>query len=259
MQRNKPKQPRLNHRKDCQNHPLLRPTMWLFILTASCVSSFTFAYAASSTGSRIHRLQSTIHRRNDIKTTGNFLTSSSTSFLGKAAAGRLAHSLASWTKLLRGGSTLAAHLDATHTESQPTSISNAVIRNNLNNVSNAINVTAIDLASTSISDILSLFQLPTDHSTAGLATTVVQTLLTQYGTNTLVQPPGKSLWKLIAEQFEEGLVQILVGVVIVSGIFSFMEYRDEGMEGSLLKAFVEPLVITTILGKTKRTNLDSVL
>lgn len=53
---------------------------------------------------------------------------------------------------------------------------------------------------------------------------------------------------LILEQFDDHLVQILLAVSGLSGVFSFFEMRSAGAEGDgLLRSFVEPLVILTIL------------
>jgi len=110
--------------------------------------------------------------------------------------------------------------------------------------------TVKDFASMTISSILTHFQLTPTHSNEGYDSSQVPELLKSYGSNSLAEPPGKNLLALIAEQFEDGLVQILLGVALLSGLFSLMEYREEGnTQGSLLKAFVEPLVIGSILGK----------
>jgi Ca2+-transporting ATPase len=95
----------------------------------------------------------------------------------------------------------------------------------------------------------------------GLTNEDAQARLLQFGTNTLLQPPQKSIWKLIAQQFEDRLVQILLAVAVVSGIFSFLELSTSTTttvsvssttstvinHESLWKSFVEPLVILAIL------------
>lgn len=60
-----------------------------------------------------------------------------------------------------------------------------------------------------------------------------------YGRNELAAPSKTSLFQLIAEQFEDRLVQILVAVAVVSSILSLFE--DDPT------AFVEPVVIILIL------------
>lgn len=72
--------------------------------------------------------------------------------------------------------------------------------------------------------------------------------LSEYGPNVLVSPPGKNLFELIAEQFEDRLVQILLCVAALSAIFSFIEMEEAvaGL-GGLLKSFAEPLIILAIL------------
>mmetsp|Transcript_8549 Transcript_8549/g.12541 ORF Transcript_8549/g.12541 Transcript_8549/m.12541 type:complete len:781 (-) Transcript_8549:101-2443(-) len=70
----------------------------------------------------------------------------------------------------------------------------------------------------------------------------------QYGLNALISPPGKSLWQLVLEQFEDRLVQILLLVAATSAVFSYLELKSAGAsEESLLRSFVEPLVILAIL------------
>lgn len=63
--------------------------------------------------------------------------------------------------------------------------------------------------------------------------------LAQYGRNELAAPAKTSIFQLIAEQFEDKLVQILVAVAVVSSVLSVFE--DDPT------AFVEPVVIILIL------------
>ena len=91
--------------------------------------------------------------------------------------------------------------------------------------------------------------------TMGLTThTDVQARLKQYGPNVLRQAPPKPLWELILEQFEDRLVQILLFVAVLSAVFSYVEVRNElqmaaetSENVSILKSFVEPIVILAIL------------
>lgn len=110
------------------------------------------------------------------------------------------------------------------------------------------NASAIDPASLTIEQLSELLQT---NLSRGLSHTQVQERLQVFGPNTLTQPPKASLWHLIAEQFQDRLVQILVLVAIVSAIFSVLEYNSVDTllhpDQSLLKAFVEPLVIVAIL------------
>jgi magnesium-transporting ATPase (P-type) len=112
---------------------------------------------------------------------------------------------------------------------------------------NFMNITNFNFSSTPITKILEVFQLTPNILQTGLTSERSAFLLQQYGPNTLIQPPGKSLLQLFKEQFEDGLVQILLVVAIVSGIFSFMEVASSDVSSSLLKAFVEPIIITAIL------------
>ena len=107
------------------------------------------------------------------------------------------------------------------------------------------NQTAAPVASAPLSDVVSSLQSNAD---TGLSSTVAKARLQQYGPNALVAPPGKSLLDLIAEQFEDRLVQILLAVAALSGVFSYFEMKSAGEDGEgLLKSFVEPLVILAIL------------
>jgi len=80
-------------------------------------------------------------------------------------------------------------------------------------------------------------------SPGGLSQDQVAARLAQYGPNALESSPGKSTWQLILEQFEDRLVQILLGVAILSGIFSYLELGDHPW----YQSFVEPMVILAIL------------
>lgn len=108
------------------------------------------------------------------------------------------------------------------------------------------NASHVDAASLAMTTLLEQLQTKLEE---GLTNEDAQERLAKFGTNTLVKPPEKSIWKLIAEQFEDRLVQILLAVAVVSGIFSFLElYSTSSVEhNSLWKSFVEPLVILAIL------------
>jgi P-type Ca2+ transporter type 2C len=61
----------------------------------------------------------------------------------------------------------------------------------------------------------------------------------QYGLNILQPPPSVPLWRLIAEQFEDRLVQILLAVAVLSSFLAAIE-KD-------VHAFIEPVIIVSIL------------
>lgn len=103
---------------------------------------------------------------------------------------------------------------------------------------------SMDAGSLDISDLLRRLNT---NKTTGLSEAKALQLSELYGPNVLAQPPKQSMWQLIAEQFDDRLVQILVIVALVSAFFSLLELRHSGMEESLFKTFVEPIVIVSIL------------
>ena len=109
----------------------------------------------------------------------------------------------------------------------------------------------IDFGSEKIQDIIE--KLSTDIR-IGLTSNVASKRLATYGENILISPPGKSLLKLIAEQFEDRLVQILLCVAALSGVFSYFEMQQHEAIGltksSILQSFAEPLIILSILGES---------
>lgn len=68
--------------------------------------------------------------------------------------------------------------------------------------------------------------------------------LSFYGPNTLAKPKEKSIWSLLLEQFQDRLVQILLGVAALSGFLSIMEL---GRHSFSLEVLTEPIVILSIL------------
>ena len=106
------------------------------------------------------------------------------------------------------------------------------------------NASLVDASSVKIHDLLDQLQTNIDE---GLKSQQVELRLQQFGTNALLSQPKKSIWKLILEQFEDRLVQILLVVAVISGVFSFLELKDAQSSDSLWKSFVEPIVILAIL------------
>lgn len=75
--------------------------------------------------------------------------------------------------------------------------------------------------------------------TEGLSEATAYERRTTYGSNELVASARPSLLSMVAEQFEDRLVQILLGVAVISGIISFYEDSES--------AYVEPASILLIL------------
>ncbi|CDJ47749.1 calcium-transporting ATPase, putative [Eimeria brunetti] len=76
----------------------------------------------------------------------------------------------------------------------------------------------------------------------GLSAEVAEERLKRFGPNELQHEEGKSLIKLILEQFQDLLVRILLAAAVVSFVLAVVE----GGEGGIA-AYVEPLVILIIL------------
>ena len=74
---------------------------------------------------------------------------------------------------------------------------------------------------------------------SGLSSERALVLREQYGRNTLPLPLTVPLWHLILEQFNDRLVQILLGVAVLSSFLAAIE-KD-------LHAFTEPIIIISIL------------
>jgi ATPase, P-type (transporting), HAD superfamily, subfamily IC len=110
------------------------------------------------------------------------------------------------------------------------------------------NQTSVEIGSTGISSLLHHLSTSVIE---GLSSQEASSRLVHYGPNVLETPPSKSLFELILEQFDDKLVQILLCVAVISGIFSFMEMRSHSLETdesqNLLKSFMEPIVILAIL------------
>jgi len=68
--------------------------------------------------------------------------------------------------------------------------------------------------------------------------------VTLYDFTELPDDPQTPLWKLVLDQFKDQLVLILLASALVSFVLAVVEMQEGG---SLLGAFVEPLVILLIL------------
>eukprot|EP00250_Pteridium_aquilinum_P007551 c17239_g1_i1 orf=372-3581(-) len=66
-----------------------------------------------------------------------------------------------------------------------------------------------------------------------------------YGYNELEKHPSHPLWKLVLEQFDDMLVKILLVAAIISFALAYFDGHGDG--GVDITAYVEPLVILTIL------------
>jgi len=103
-----------------------------------------------------------------------------------------------------------------------------------------------DFAFSDFESIKTLLKVSLGDVEDGLSSDDVSLRLAEYGPNKLESATGKSVFQLVLSQFNDRLVQILIFVALLSGIFSFFEHL-ENQSSSLLQSFVEPFVIITIL------------
>ncbi|XP_034415105.1 ATPase sarcoplasmic/endoplasmic reticulum Ca2+ transporting 1, like isoform X1 [Cyclopterus lumpus] len=80
------------------------------------------------------------------------------------------------------------------------------------------------------------------NENTGLSPEQCKKNLEKYGYNELPAEEGKSIWELIAEQFEDLLVRILLLAACISFVLAWFEEGEE-----TVTAFVEPFVILLIL------------
>lgn len=78
----------------------------------------------------------------------------------------------------------------------------------------------------------------------GLSNEKVEEQRAKFGSNKLEEQEKKSLFQLVIEQFEDTLVRILLASAVVSFLLA---YFDEASKEEGLTAYVEPIVILTIL------------
>ena len=141
----------------------------------------------------------------------------------------------------KSGSSSNSAKSAVSTSPTPTPISAPTTSSSFPAPSINYNASSVDAGSLPTAALLE--SLETNVAT-GLSDDQVQARLKQYGPNALKPPQKASIWELIAEQFEDRLVQILLVVAVVSAIFSVLEHTSDK---SLLESFVEPIVILAIL------------
>ena len=78
----------------------------------------------------------------------------------------------------------------------------------------------------------------------GLSSSEARRRLAQYGQNKLNAPEKKGTWMRVLEQFDDKMVQILLGVAILSAALAATDIHSRD---DVTHAFTEPLIILTIL------------
>ncbi|KAH7443179.1 hypothetical protein KP509_02G023900 [Ceratopteris richardii] len=81
--------------------------------------------------------------------------------------------------------------------------------------------------------------------TSGLSSVSVEDKRAIFGWNELERTKGKPFWKLIAEQFEDTLVQILLAAAGVSFILALTDVEEGQRIG--VESFTEPIIILSII------------
>lgn len=80
----------------------------------------------------------------------------------------------------------------------------------------------------------------------GLTSGQVETYRSAYGWNELEKEPGTPFWQLVAEQFDDALVKILLGAAGVSGALAVWDAAEAG-EPVGAEDFLETFVILLII------------
>lgn len=115
----------------------------------------------------------------------------------------------------------------------------------------AYNASAVDAGALSMADLWRTLRSPS--AAGGLSSAEAAQRLAQCGPNSLPKPPAPSLLALVAAQFRDRLVQILLAVAVLSALFSVAEVSGStsgssvGNADAVWKSFVEPAVILSIL------------
>ncbi|MCO5579735.1 hypothetical protein L7F22_033595 [Adiantum nelumboides] len=79
----------------------------------------------------------------------------------------------------------------------------------------------------------------------GLSSMAVEEKRSRFGWNELAKPESKPFWKLVAEQFDDTLVQILLAAAGVSFILALTDVEEGQTAG--IESFTEPIIILSII------------
>ncbi|MCO5568310.1 hypothetical protein L7F22_022009 [Adiantum nelumboides] len=80
---------------------------------------------------------------------------------------------------------------------------------------------------------------------SGLSSMAVEEKRSRFGWNELAKPESKPFWKLVAEQFDDTLVQILLAAAGVSFILALTDVEEGQTAG--IESFTEPIIILSII------------
>lgn len=84
----------------------------------------------------------------------------------------------------------------------------------------------------------------------GLNTSVIQSRLQHYGTNTIQEAKGRNSWQILLDQFKDIMLLMLIAVAVISGILDLVNLQSSGItEGEIpFKDTIAILIIVTLNG-----------
>ncbi len=115
---------------------------------------------------------------------------------------------------------------------------------NKSNINKKSDEELFDAWNYTVDDNLKYYQV---NMSKGLSTAEAAKRLERFGKNELDKEEGATLWELFLEQFDDPLVQILLGAAVISTATAILEKEDWREHTFGIGDFVEPIVIMTIL------------
>ncbi len=98
----------------------------------------------------------------------------------------------------------------------------------------------------------------------GLTSSVIQSRLQHYGTNTIKEAKGRSSWEIFLDQFKDIMLLMLIAVAIISGILDALNLHSSGLsEGEIpfkdTIAILLIVIINGILGYLQESRAEKAL